>query len=406
MAEIRTLMRERFPEAQVFFRPADATSQTLSGGAPTTFEVRFIGRDGAGNQALARTLRERLAALPGVVDVASREVPAAPEYRLEIDRVRAAALGLTTQDAISALLAALGTGGSVSPGFWSDPAGGASYEVQVQVPPGRLTDTGRLLALPVRPAGGGEAVQLGAFATIAERTAPASISRTTLLPTVTVLANVQGIDPGGALDRITPILDELRAEQKPGNRIELAGQAALMGSTYRELFAGLALAAVLVFLVMVVNFQSWALPLAAISGLPLAVTGAFLGLSATGTPLSVPALMGLIMVVGVSTANSVLVTSFARDLWRQGMDGTAAALTAATTRLRPVCMTALAMILGVLPMAVGAGEGGEQNAPLGRAVVGGLILGTLASLMVVPVVFAALRRRPAPPPGPDDVLDP
>lgn len=394
MARLRERLREAFPDIQFFFRPADATSQTLSAGAPTTFEVRFIGRDVPGNIALAKTLESRLQEIPGAVDVTLREVLDLPEYFLEIDRIRAAQLGISQQDAVGALLTALGSGGSVAPTFWADPKVGASYEVTVAVPPSDLPDTVKLLNLPVRPSNGGPPVILGAFAKLSERKTPASVSRTTLLPTITVLANVQDTDVGSVAKKLDPILAGLRAEQKPGNRIEVAGQAALMNSAYAELFGGLALAAVLIFLVMVINFQSWALPFVAISGLPIAVSGAFAGLWITGTPLSVPALMGLIMVVGVSTANSVLVTSFARDLWSEGLPGAKAAVEAATTRLRAVCMTALTMILGVLPMALGFGEGGEQNAPLGRAVIGGLMLGTLASLLVVPFVFSIVKRRP------------
>ena len=395
--KLRRLLAEQFPEVQSFFRPADATSQTLSGGAPTAFEVRFVGRDIPGNLALAQRLRERLRAVPGAVDVTLRELLGVPEYYFEIDRVRAARFGLTQQDIAGALLTALGSGGSVAPTFWADPKTGSSYEVQVQVPPALFRDAEQLLTLPMRPAAGGPPVIFGAFAKLSERQSPSSVSRTTLLPTFTVLANVQGTDLGSVLDRLNPILAELRKEQKPGNRIVIAGQAALMESAYRELFGGLILSAVLIFLVMVVNFQSWALPLAAISGLPVAIAGAFVALWVTGTNLSIPALMGLIMVVGVSTANSVLVTSFARDLWAAGATGAEAAITSATTRLRPVTMTALAMILGVLPMALGHGEGGEQNAPLGRAVIGGLLFGTLASLFVVPFMFSVLKRRPPAP---------
>ena len=234
---------------------------------------------------------------------------------------------------------------------------------------------------------------LRAFASIVETRAPASVSRTTLQPTFTVIANAAGRDLGSLTSELEGILDGLRTRQPPGNKITLTGQAALMKSAYTELIGGLGLAAVLVFLVMVVNFQSWTLPFVAVSGLPMAVSGALFGLWVTGTPLSVPALMGIIMVVGVSTANSVLVGSFARDRFDQGLDATAAALEAATTRLRPVMMTALTMILGVIPMALGHAEGGEQNAPLGRAVIGGLAFGTFASLFVVPVFFAAIRAR-------------
>ncbi len=394
MAKIRERVAEKFPDVQMFFRPADATSQTLSGASPTTFEIRFIGRDVPGNIALAKDLTQKLRDVPGVVDVVLREVLDLPEYFLDIDRVRAAKLGISQQDAVRALLTALGSGGTVSPGFWADPKIGASYEVSVAVPPSRLPDKDVLLSLPVTPAGGGAPVVLGAVASISERQTPASVSRTTLQPTFTVLANVQNADIGTVLKKLEPILNELRSQQKPSNRIELAGQAALMQSAYSELFGGLALAAVLIFLVLVVNFQSWSLPLVALSGLPLAISGAIFGIWLTGTPLSVPALMGLIMVIGVSTANSVLVTSFARDLQQKGLAPAKAALDAATTRLRPILMTALTMILGVVPMAVGLGEGGEQNAPLGRAVIGGLLLGTLASLFVVPFVFALVKHRP------------
>ena len=196
---------------------------------------------------------------------------------------------------------------------------------------------------------------------------------------------------GGITRELETVLTELRGKLKPGNRIELAGQAALMEKSYAELIGGLGLAAVLVFLVMVVNFQSWTLPFVAVSGLPVAIAGALFSLWVTGTPLSVPALMGIIMVVGVSTANSVLVSSFARDRFDQGVSATEAAIEAATTRLRPVIMTAMAMILGVIPMALGNAQGGEQNAPLGRAVIGGLLFGTVASLFLVPIAFAAVR---------------
>jgi multidrug efflux pump subunit AcrB len=390
---IRAMLAAEFPQVQAFFRPADATSQTLAAGAPTTFEVRFMGRDIPGNLALARSLRESLAKVPGAVDVTLREVLDQPGYAIRVDRARAATFGITVQDAAAALLAALGSGSSVAPGYWADPATGSSYDVQVIAPPARLDGVESLLNLPIRPAAGGEPVPLRAFATAVEKRAPASVSRTTLQPTFTVVANASGRDLGSLTAELEGMLAGLRAKQKPGNKIELHGQAALMKSAYGELIGGLGLAAVLVFLVMVVNFQSWTLPFVAVSGLPVAVAGALSGLWATGTPLSVPALMGIIMVVGVSTANSVLVSSFARDRFDQGASAAAAALEAAATRLRPVLMTALTMILGVVPMAIGQAEGGEQNAPLARAVIGGLMFGTLASLFVVPLAFAAVRAR-------------
>ena len=400
MAAVRVMLAEKFPNVQSFFRPADATSQTLASGSPTTFEVRFIGRDVPGNIALANQLVQRFKQIPGAVDVNFREVLGLPEFYLQIDRAKAAQLGLTQQDAVSALLTFLGSGGSVSSSFWADPVNGSSYEVQVIAPPKKVESAAQLLDIPIIPAGRTTPVLLGSIATLGERKNPASVSRTTLLPTFTVVANIQDRDLGAVTDDLEKILTELRSGLEEPNRIELAGQAALMKSAYSELLSGLAFSAVLVFLVMVVNFQSWSMPFIAISGLPVAVSGAAFGLWLTDTPLSVPALMGIIMVVGVSTANSVLVTSFARDLWASGTDGVAAAMEAATTRLRPVMMTALAMILGVVPMAIGHGEGGEQNAPLGRAVIGGLLFGTMASLFLVPTIFAWMKRRAHPPSTP------
>jgi len=393
-AQIRAMLAEKFPDVQAFFQPADATSQTLSSGAPTTFEVRIAGRDRGGNLALARELRERFAKIPGAVDVTLREVLDQPGYALRVDRVRAATFGLTQQDASRTLLATLGTGGTVSPNYWADPATGSSYDVQVIAPPTTLDSLDDILNLTVRSAAGaGEGIPLRAFATVVEKRSPASISRTMMQPTFTVVGNAYGRDLGAITVDLEKVITELRAKLKPGNRIELAGQAALMRTSYAELIGGLGLAAVLVFLVMVVNFQSWTLPFVAISGLPIAISGAVFGLWVTGTPISVPALMGVIMVVGVSTANSVLVTSFARYRTDEGESARDAALESATTRLRPVLMTALAMILGVIPMAIGHAEGGEQNAPLGRAVIGGLLFGTTATLFFVPIVFAAVRGR-------------
>lgn len=392
---IRGMIAQKFPGVQMFFRPADATSQTLASGAPTTFEVRFIGRDSPGNLALARELIDRFRQVPGAVDVTMREVLDQPRYSIQIDRARALTLGITQQDASTAVLAALGSAGTVAANVWADPAAGTSYDVQVIAPPTILTSVEQLMNLPVRPStiAGAQAVPLRAFAAVSEVKSAASISRTTLQPTLTVVGNTISRDLGAITSSLNSILTDLRSKQRPGNRIELAGQASLMQSAYRELIGGLGLAAVLVFLVMVVNFQSWVLPLVAISGLPMAISGALASLWLTGTPLSVPALMGIILVVGVSTANSVLVSSFARDRVTQGESPSAAAIEAATTRLRPVLMTATAMILGVIPMALGHAEGGEQNAPLGRAVIGGLLFGTFASLFVVPLAFDFVARR-------------
>ncbi len=397
VAKIRDMLKEKFPTLVTYFRPADATSQTLAGAAQTAIEVRLIGRDVLGNGEIARDLMARMREIPGAVDIAMRQVRDLPSYYLEIDRVRALQIGVTPQDAATALLAALGASGTVSPSFWVDPAQGASYTVQVVAPPSNLTSLEQLLNTPVRPSAGGQPVTLRSFASLQLRNIPANIDRTTLQPTTTILANTQGRDLGSVYADVSALIDQLRPRLKPANRIEVAGQAQSMEQAYSEMLGGLLMAAVFVYLVMVVNFQSWMMPLIAMGGLPVAISGALFALFVTGTPVSVPALTGLIMVIGVSTANSVLVTSFARDRLLEGVPPAVAAVEAAETRLRPVLMTATAMIVGILPMALGHGEGGEQNAPLGRAVVGGLIFGTCATLTFVPFLFSTLaglgRRR-------------
>ena len=393
LAKIRERVAQKFPDVKVFERPPDATSRTLAGSAVGALEVRVNGRDAAGNMALARELESRLREVPGAVDVMLRQVLDLPEYYIAIDRTRAAQLGISAQDASRAVLAVLGSAGTVSPVYWVDQANATSYTVQVQAPPANLAGLETLLNTPVRIGDDGQTVLLRNIAQVSPRTVPASIGRTMMAPTVSVMANVQGTDLGAVHAALGDIVADLEPRLKPGNRIEIVGQAGEMQNAYGELAAGLLMSAVLVFLVLVVNFQSWIQPLVAMSGLPIAIAGAAVGLLVTGTPLSVPALMGVMMVIGVSTANSVLVTSFARGLIADGHDPEQAAYEAAAVRLRPVLMTASAMVLGIIPMALGLGEGGEQNAPLGRAVIGGLLFGTPATLIIVPSILAVLGRR-------------
>lgn len=393
LSRIRHRIAEKFPDVKVFERPPDATSRTLAGSAAAAFEVRLIGRDVPGNLALAREIETRLGQVPGAVDVALRQVLDLPEYQVHIDRTRAAQLGLDAQQASRAVLAVLGSAGTVSPVYWTDTVNALAYTVQVQAPPPNMTSIDALLNAPLRIGNDGQAVLLRNIATVTPRNVPASLARTTLAPTISVLANVEGTDLGSVYDQLTGITRSLEGRLKPGNRIEIVGQAGEMQSAYGELAGGLLMSAALVFLVLVVNFQSWIQPLVAMSGLPIAIAGAAIGLFVTGTPLSVPALMGVMMVIGVSTANSVLVTSFARGLVAQGHAPELAAYESAAVRLRPVLMTASAMVLGIIPMALGLGEGGEQNAPLGRAVIGGLLFGTPATLLLVPSILAVLGRR-------------
>jgi multidrug efflux pump subunit AcrB len=393
LAKIRERVAQKYPDAKVFERPPDATSRTLAGSAVGALEVRVNGRDAAGNLVLARELESRLRDVPGAVDVMLRQVLDLPEYYIAIDRTRAAQLGISAQDASRAVLAVLGSAGTVSPVYWVDQANATSYTVQVQAPPANLAGLETLLNTPVRIGDDGQTVLLRSIAQVSPRTVPASVGRTMMAPTASVMANVQGTDLGAVHAALGDIVAGLEPRLKPGNRIEIVGQAGEMQNAYGELATGLLMSAVLVFLVLVVNFQSWIQPLVAMSGLPIAIAGAAVGLLVTGTPLSVPALMGVMMVIGVSTANSVLVTSFARGLIADGHDPEQAAYEAAAVRLRPVLMTASAMVLGIIPMALGLGEGGEQNAPLGRAVIGGLLFGTPATLIIVPSILAVLGRR-------------
>jgi multidrug efflux pump subunit AcrB len=401
ISAIRAMVKDKYPQVKAFFRPADNINQTLAGTSLTTLDVRIIGRDAAGNLEAARALEQRIARIPGAADVALLQVLDLPEYRIEVDRVRAMQVGVTQQDATNAVLNVLGSGVTVTNNLWADTRAGISYQVQIQAPPLALGSIEQLLNTPVGHASTGDPVLLRTIASVTERKVAANINRVTLAPALNVLGNVEGRDLGSVHREVEAAIDEVRGQLKPGNRVEIVGQARSMQSAYVELASGILFAAMLVFLVMVVNFQSWSAPLVALSGLPFALTGAAAALLLTGTPLSVPALMGMIMVVGVSTANSVLVTSFALGRAREGVAAIAAAAEAAATRLRPVMMTAIAMIVGILPMALGLGEGGEQNAPLGRAVVGGLVLGTLATLVVVPAVFALVmgNRRIKPLPG-------
>lgn len=393
---IRTMLHDRFPDLAFHFLPADATAQTLAGSAQADFEVRVIGRD-PGNGEIASDLSRAIKAIPGAADIVMRQVRSLPSYNLEIDRVRALQLGVTPQDTAGALLSALGVSGTVLPNFWADPVISASYTVQIVAPPARLATTDQLLNTPVQPVGGGASVPLRSIASLQMRRIPANIDRFMLQPTTTILANATGRDIGAVHRDVEKAIAEISSRLKPGNRIEVAGQAQSMTQAYEEMLGGIALAAVLVYLIMVVNFQSWLMPLIAMGTQPVAIAGALFALWLTGTPLSVPALTGIIMVIGVSSANSVLVTSFARDRFVAGHDAVSSAIEAAETRLRPVLMTATAMIFGIIPLALGLGEGGEQNAPLGRAVIGGLVFGTAATLTFVPVLFALLLGRRAGP---------
>ncbi len=389
-SRIKDMLTQRFPTVTAFFRPADIVGQTLNGSAPGSIDIRISGRDRAGNLTSARAIADQVRAVPGATDVMVRQITDWPEYRISVDKARAAQLGVSQEAIANALLISLSSSATVQSSYWAD--GGISYIVAVQTPPDRLRSIEEVLNTPVTSSRGAS-ILLRTFASAIEREIPANISRSTLQGTFNVLVNVSGRDLGGVLDDIEPIVEKVKSSLKPGNTIGIGGQAASMNTAYSELAAGIVFSIILVYLLLVVNFQSWTLPLASLVALPIAISGAVFGLAATETYLSVPALTGFIMVLGVSTANSVLVVSFARDLMEQGADSVTAALDGAATRLRPVLMTASAMIIGMIPMAFGLGEGGEQNAPLGRAVIGGLLFGTMGTLLLAPIAITLLKGR-------------
>tara|TARA_Y100001951_G_scaffold105379_1_gene122786 strand:- start:7519 stop:10602 length:3084 start_codon:yes stop_codon:yes gene_type:complete len=397
--EYQTLLRkeltERYPDFKFLFLPADITNQTLSGLTPTSAEIRVIGRDVPGNMGIAQELLKKLDGSSDISDLMLRQVGNLPEYVVSIDRDRALALGITSADALQTLLGVLGTGGTVAPSYWSDPRAGISYVVQVQAPLQTINSAEDLLRLPITTPGG-ESIQLGAIATITPRTVPATVVRSTLQPVVSVLANAPGANLRVLAEQSQEAVAELQSRLKPGNKIEINGQATAMTEAFRELAIGLLGALALIVLVMVFNFQSWVLPFVALSSLPVALSGAVAALYVTGTPISVPALMGLIMTMGITTANSVLLTSFARDAWVQGMGAWDAALQTVRQRIRPILMTALTMIVGLIPMATALGQGAEQNAPLARAVIGGLMTGSVATLILVPLIFTFAMKNAVP----------
>lgn len=394
MKQIRTELPRLFPDLRFYFQPADIVSQILNFGLPAPIDVQVAGVNREATLAAARRIAARLRDLPGAVDVHLHQVLDAPRLHLEVDRVRAAQVGLTQRDVANNVLVALSSSTMVTPNFWTDPRTGINYPVAVQTPPHRIGSVHDLRLLPLVAPAGRHLQLLGDLAALDRRTTAVVATHSNIQPTFNVRADVQDIDLGRLSAGIGRIVAEERATLPPGSAVTIRGQVESMNSAFARLGIGLAVAAVLVYLLMVVNFQSWLDPFIIITALPGALTGIVWMLFVTQTTFNVPSLMGAITGIGVATANSILVVTFANDRMRAGDDPTAAALAAGGTRLRPVLMTALAMIIGMLPMSLGLGEGGEQNAPLGRAVIGGLMIATVATLFVVPVVYSLLRRRP------------
>ena len=393
---IRALRRElpqRFPDLVFFYQPADIVSQILNFGLPAPIDIQLVGQNRAANYALARRVAERIEGVPGLTDVHVHQVVAAPALRINVDRVRAAQIGISQRDVANSLLASLASSSDQAPNFWLNPQNGVSYRVAVQTPQYRIDSVDALQREPIGAAGGSAQQLLANLATLERGSTVTVATHYNVQPVFDVFASVQDRDLGGAARDIRRILTDVEKDLPRGSSMIVRGQVESMTSAFIGLATGLLFAIVLVYALMVVNFQSWLDPFILITALPGALSGIVWSLFLTQTTINVPSLMGAIMSIGVATANSILLVTFANDQRRAGQDALNAALLAGYTRLRPVLMTALAMIIGMLPMALGLGEGGEQNAPLARAVIGGLTFATFATLFVVPVIYSLLRQK-------------
>jgi multidrug efflux pump subunit AcrB len=392
---LRKLLAERFPDLVVFFQPADIVAQILNFGLPAPIDVQLIGRNPQ-NVTIAEQLVRRIAAVPGAADVRLQQVPRYPEFNVDVDRRLAHQLGFTESNVAQSLLVSLSGTAQAQPNFWLNTETGVNYNVVVQTPQYLVDSLDALKATPIALAGQPRPQLLGNLASVRRNVAPGVISHYNVQPVLDVLAASDRADLWSVANAVERIVDEMRPTLPRGTFITMRGQAETMRSSFSALAAGMVLAVVLVYLLMAVNFQSWLDPLIILMALPGALAGVLWMLFVTQTNISIPALMGAIMCIGVATSNAILVVQFANEQRaEEGLDAREAALAAGTTRLRPVLMTALAMIVGMLPMALGLGEGGEQNAPLGRVVIGGLTLATFATLLFVPVVYSALRRTSA-----------
>lgn len=393
---LRSELPKRFPGIEFFFQPADIVTQILNFGLPAAIDVQFSGANMTKNAELAAELVKSVKKIPGAVDVHMHQRLDNPAVNLQMDRSRLQQVGLSATNVGQNVLIALSGSSQTSPAFWLNPQNGVVYSIAVQTPQYNIDSLDALLNIPVgsnTTAAAGNTQLLGNLVEATPARSPAIISRYDIKPAIDVYVSVQGTDLASVAGQVQKQIDEIRPKLPRGSQVKMRGQVETMQSSFIGLGVGLALAIVLVYLLVVVNFQSWTDALIIIAALPAALAGIAWILFITGTTLSVPALTGAIMTMGVATANSILLVSFARDRTAAGVDALTAALEAGATRIRPVLMTALAMIIGMIPMALGIGEGAEQNAPLGRAVIGGLLFATISTLLFVPVVYAGIHRR-------------
>jgi multidrug efflux pump subunit AcrB len=397
ITKLRRELREAFPQLLFYFQPADMVTQILNFGVPTQIDVQVQGRD-SGNEDIARELQKRMSGIKGLVDTHIQQELDAPDLYFDIDRTRAQFLNLQASQIVNDLTISLSSSEQVYPNFWIDPKQGIPYYIAVQTPERQVSTVNDLRNTSITSASGGPASPipntLGNVATMSRQYIQSVINHNNVAPVYDIFASVSDRDLGSVAAEIKNIIADLTPRLKPGNTLALAGQADSMQSAFYRFTIGLLFAAVFVYLLMVVNFQDFIDPLAVVLGLPGAGCGIIMMLFITGTTLSVPSLMGAIMAVGVASANSILLVTFARERVLQNVHPAQAAVEAGKTRLRPVLMTAGAMIVGMLPMAIG-GPGEEQNAVLARAVIGGLILGTAATLLIVPYLYATLHALKA-----------
>lgn len=393
IARLRQELPKRFAQLQFFFQPADIVDQVLNFGQPAPIDIRVSGPDQNAAFAMASDLAHALTAIPGVVDSHVFQVPDAPALTIDLDRAMATQAGISQLEAANNVLVSTNSSAQTSPNFWVDPRNSVSYALVVQTPGYQLASAQDLQTMPVNSASDSARGQLLAnVASFGRRAIPLAMSQLNIRPVFDVHADVQGRDLYGASRDIDKVLEAHRPDASSPLKVTLSGQVETMRESYAGLFAGIAFAILLVYLFLVMNFQSWLDPVIVLLAVPFAIGGVLWMLYLTLTPLSVPALMGTLMCIGLTTANSILVVSFANQRMDAGDSALVAAATAGYTRLRPVLMTAGAMIVGMVPMALGIGEGGEQNAPLGRAVIGGLLFATFATLIFVPTMYRLLRQ--------------
>ena len=397
MTALRAKLVAAFPNVSFYYLPTDIISQILNFGLPAPLDIQVIGNNLEANRQYARRMLAQVRKIPGTTDLRIHQPFDEPKLEINVDRTRASQVGYSQRDVAGNLLVALSGSFQTAPSFWLNPQNGVSYSVAVQSPQYRINNLQDLLNVPVTGSAGAPPQILGNVASIVRGTEQGTISHYNVQPVLDIYGTVEGTDLGSVARQVDAIVAADAKDLPRGTQVVVRGQVQTMRASYLGLLGGLVLSIVLVYLLIVVNFQSWLDPFIIIAALPAALCGIVWCLFLTWTRLSVPALTGAIMCMGVATANSILVVSFAKEQLAAGMTAVEAARSAGFTRFRPVLMTALAMIIGMVPMALGLGDGGEENAPLGRAVIGGLLLATVATLTFVPALFSVMHRRSAAP---------